>query len=161
MSYNHPLWAQQDLAAARTALERLAPTPEGRLAKAQTPKEKGYLEAVNQLFYAPGDKLARDNAYSSAMGRLYERWPDDHEIAIFYALALLGTVRPGDPQPSGRGALHHPFFRRSGPRDSSPAGGACLLEDCAGCATRPAYAVAHLRPARHVAGCGRLERGGL
>ena len=96
MSYNHPLWAQQDLAAARTALERLAPTLEGRLAKAQTPKEKGYLEAVNQLFYAPGDKLARDNAYSSAMQGLYERWPDDHEIAIFYALALLGTVRPGD-----------------------------------------------------------------
>jgi tetratricopeptide (TPR) repeat protein len=96
MSYNHPLWAQLDLPAARKALERLAPTLEGRLAKARTDKEKAYLEAVNELFYAPGDKLARDNAYSDAMVRLYERWPDDHEVSIFYALALLGSVRPAD-----------------------------------------------------------------
>jgi tetratricopeptide (TPR) repeat protein len=96
MSYNHPLWAQLDLPAARKALERLAPTLEGRLAKVHTEKEKGYLEAVNQLFYASGDKLARDNAYSDAMARMHDRWPDDHEIAIFYALSLLGTVRPGD-----------------------------------------------------------------
>ena len=96
MSYNHPLWAQQDLPAARKALERLAPTLEARLARAHTEKEKGYLAAVNQLFYAPGDKLARDNAYCDAMARLYDRWPEDHEIAIFYALSLLGTVRPGD-----------------------------------------------------------------
>src|ERR1700689_1235686 len=96
MSYNHPLWAQQDLPAAQKALERLAPTLEGRLAKAPTEKEKAYLEAVNQLFYAPGDKLARDNAYSEAMAGMYGRWPDDHEVAIFYALSLLGTVRPVD-----------------------------------------------------------------
>src|SRR5579862_9692233 len=87
MSYNHPLWAQQDQAAAKKALERLAPTLEGRLAKAHTEKEKAYLEAVDQLFYAPGDKLARDNAYSDAMAGLYERWPEDHEVAIFYALS--------------------------------------------------------------------------
>ena len=96
MSYNHPLWAQLDLPAARKALERLAPTLEGRLAKAHTEKEKAYLEAVNQLFYAPGDKLARDNAYSDAMARLNDLWPDDREVSIFYSLALLGTVRPGD-----------------------------------------------------------------
>ena len=34
MSYNHPLWAQQDLAAARKVLERLAPTAAARAAKA-------------------------------------------------------------------------------------------------------------------------------
>jgi tetratricopeptide (TPR) repeat protein len=96
MSYNHPLWAQLDLPAARKALERLAPTLEARLAKAHTEKEKAYLEAVNQLFYAPGDKLARDNAYSEAMARMYGRWPDDQEIEIFYSLSLLGTVRPAD-----------------------------------------------------------------
>jgi tetratricopeptide (TPR) repeat protein len=96
MSYNHPLWAQLDLPAARKALERLAPTLEARLAKAHTEKEKAYLEAANQLFYAPGDKLARDNSYSEAMARMYGRWPDDHEVAIFYALSLLGTVRPVD-----------------------------------------------------------------
>jgi len=96
MSYNHPLWAQQDQPAAKKALERLAPTLDGRLSKAPAEKEKAYLEAVNQLFYAPGDKLARDNAYSDAMAHMYERWPSDHEVSIFYALSLLGTVRPQD-----------------------------------------------------------------
>jgi len=69
------------------------------LAKAHSDKEKAYLEAANQLFYAayaPGDKLARDNGYSDAMARMYDRWPEDQEVAIFYALSLLGTVRPGD-----------------------------------------------------------------
>jgi tetratricopeptide (TPR) repeat protein len=96
LSYNHPLWSQVDLPAARKALERLAPTLEGRLAKAHSEKEKAYLEAVNRLFYAPGDKLARDNAYCQAMARMYERWPDDREIGIFYAVSLLGAVRPAD-----------------------------------------------------------------
>jgi tetratricopeptide (TPR) repeat protein len=96
LSYNHPLWAQLDLPASKKALERLAPTLAGRLAKAHTEKEKAYLEAVNQLFYAPGDKLARDNAYSAKMAQMYDQWPDDREVAIFYAVSLLGTVRPAD-----------------------------------------------------------------
>src|SRR5438046_8343209 len=39
MSYNHPLWAQQDLAAARKVLEKLAPTAAARAAKAPAGKE--------------------------------------------------------------------------------------------------------------------------
>ena len=96
MSYNHPLWAEQDTTAAKGALERLAPTRDGRLAKAPMSKEKAYLEAVDVLLYGPGDKLARDIAYSDAMSRLYERYPSDHEVATLYALSLLGTVRPTD-----------------------------------------------------------------
>jgi tetratricopeptide (TPR) repeat protein len=96
MSYNHPLWAEVDVERAKEALGKLAPTPEERLAKAKTPKEKAYLEAVHRLFYTPGDKLARDTAYCEAMKRMYDRWPDDHEVDVFYALSLLGTVRPGD-----------------------------------------------------------------
>jgi hypothetical protein len=96
MSYNHPLWAQQDSAAARRTLERLAPTFEGRAAKARTPKEKAYLGAAEALFYGPGDKLARDVAYSDSMAAMHARWPEDHEVATLYALSLLGTVRPGD-----------------------------------------------------------------
>ena len=96
MSHNHPLWAEVDVDAAKKALEKLAPTLDGRAAKAATPKEKAYLDAVNQLFYTPGDKLARDNAYSKAMASMYERWSNDDEVSILYALSLLGTVRPGD-----------------------------------------------------------------
>ena len=96
MSYNHPLWAQVDVDAAKTALGRLAPTLEDRLAKAKTPKEKAFVEAIDRLFYTPGDKLARDQAYSRTMEQMNRQWPDDHEVAILYALSLLGTVRPGD-----------------------------------------------------------------
>jgi tetratricopeptide (TPR) repeat protein len=96
MSHNHPLWAQQDLAAATTVLARLDSTAEGRVAKAKLAKEKAFFEAIHQLYFAPGDKLARDRAYSQTMARMYAQWPDDHEVAVFYALSLLGTVRAGD-----------------------------------------------------------------
>lgn len=96
MSFNHPLWAQQDLPSARAVLARLAPTAPERFAKSGTPKERAYLEAQEKLFYGPGDKLARDIAYSDALAQLHGRWPEDDEISVFYALSLLGTVRPGD-----------------------------------------------------------------
>jgi tetratricopeptide (TPR) repeat protein len=96
MSHNHPLWAQQDLEAAKRILDRLDPTPDGRVAKAKLPKEKAFFEALHVLYFSPGDKLTRDQAYSDAMARMHAQWPDDHEIAVFYALSLLGTVRPAD-----------------------------------------------------------------
>jgi tetratricopeptide (TPR) repeat protein len=96
MSHNHPLWAQQDLDAAKKVLDRLDPTPAGRVAKAKLPKEKAYFEALHVLYFSPGDKRARDQAYSDALARMSAQWPDDHEISVFYALSLLGTVRPGD-----------------------------------------------------------------
>jgi tetratricopeptide (TPR) repeat protein len=96
MSFNHPLWAQQDVEAAKNVLDRLDPTPQGRLAKAKLPKEKAFFEALHTLYFSPGDKLARDTAYAQAMARMHGQWPDDHEIAVFYALSLLGTVRPSD-----------------------------------------------------------------
>ena len=94
MSFNHPLWAEQDLAAARRALERLAQTASARLAKAPAGKERGLVDAADVLFGA-GDKLTRDLAYAAAMKRLHEQYPDDDEIATFYALSLLGAARPG------------------------------------------------------------------
>ena len=96
MSHNHPLWAQQDDKAAKAILEKIAPTSDARQAKAKLPKEKAFLQAIDILYYAPGDKLARDIAYSDALARMYAQWPDDHEVATWYALSLLGTVRPTD-----------------------------------------------------------------
>ena len=94
MSYNHPLWAQQDLPAARKALEKLAPTAAARAAKAPAGKERELMESVEVLFGA-GDKLARDIAYADAMKTMHAKYPADDEIACLYSLALLGTGRPG------------------------------------------------------------------
>jgi hypothetical protein len=96
MSHNHPLWAQQDREAGQRVLQSLAPTLDGRLAKVRLDKERALLEAIDKLYYGAEDKLARDRAYSEYLAELYARWPDDHEIATWYALSLLGTVRPGD-----------------------------------------------------------------
>jgi tetratricopeptide (TPR) repeat protein len=96
MSYNHPLWAQQDLAAARRVMERLGPTAAARAAKAPAGKERMLVESLEALFGGSGDKLTRDIAYADTMKRIHEKYPDDDEIATFYALALLGTARPGD-----------------------------------------------------------------
>ncbi len=90
MTQNHPIWNERDPAAAKAILERLAPTPEQRLAKAPTDREKGYLSAVETLF-AEGDKLDRDKAYAEAMRKLHEAFPGDDDAACFYALSLLGT----------------------------------------------------------------------
>ena len=96
MSHNHPLWAQQDTKAAQAILEKIAPTLKERLAKAKLPKEKAFIGAIDVLYHSPGEKLARDTAYSEALAAMYAVWPDDHEVATWYALSLLGTVRPTD-----------------------------------------------------------------
>jgi len=96
MSYNHPLWARQDRDAALAALARFAPTPEERAAKTPAGVQRGLMQAIDVLYLSEGDKLTRDIAYSEAMAALHAAYPEDDEVATFYALSLLGTVRPGD-----------------------------------------------------------------
>jgi tetratricopeptide (TPR) repeat protein len=89
MAYNHPLWAEQDTEAARKTLAKIND------ASKITARERAFIEAVRAL-YGPGEKLTRDKAYAGAMEKVYRDYPDDLEAACFYALSLLGTVRPGD-----------------------------------------------------------------
>src|SRR5262245_42937334 len=46
LCYNHPLNAEQDAKNPREVLARLGPNAAARLAKAPTPREKGFLAAV-------------------------------------------------------------------------------------------------------------------
>jgi tetratricopeptide (TPR) repeat protein len=89
MTFNHPLWAEQDTDSARAVVKKFRDLPK------LTPRERAFLDAV-KLLYGDGDKLARDVAYADAMSKLYRDNPNDLEAASFYALSLLGTVRPGD-----------------------------------------------------------------
>ncbi len=99
MVYNHPVWMEQDSAAARAALARLGPTPEARAARAPTERERDWLAAV-EVLYGAGSKQARDTAYAQAMERLAAKYPDDAEAASFHALALLGTAHGGRHVPT-------------------------------------------------------------
>ncbi|MDP3717856.1 MAG: tetratricopeptide repeat protein [Acidobacteriota bacterium] len=94
MTYNHPVWQQTAPELARAALARLAPTLEGRLAKAPTAKEKDWLASLERL-YSTDEKLTRDRAYAEHMRRMHEKYPADDEVTSFYALALLGTSHGG------------------------------------------------------------------
>jgi hypothetical protein len=94
MTYNHPVWMQQDPAAARAVLVRLGATPEARLAKAKTERERDYLRAV-EILYGAGSKEERDFHYADAMATLHQRYPDDVDATAFYALSLLGTAHQG------------------------------------------------------------------
>ena len=95
ISHNHPLWAEQDIAAARQILRRFGKTRKERLDKTPTERERMYMEAL-EILYGEGDKLERDKAYSKHMSKMMEMYPDDAEAAAFYSLSILGTVRRGD-----------------------------------------------------------------
>jgi len=94
MTYNHPIWMEQDLEAARAALNRLAPTAAARRPRVRTDREKAYFDAV-EILYGEGTKEERDLRYERAMARLHERYPDDVDAAAFHGLSILGTAHAG------------------------------------------------------------------
>lgn len=104
MTYNHPIWFEQDQAAARSALNGLASTPEARAAKAGTQRERDYLHAV-EILYGDGAKDERDVRYSQAMAALHQKYPTDVDAAAFYALSLMGTCHNGRDIPTYMRAL--------------------------------------------------------
>ena len=99
LSYNQPLWLNENLDKARATLTRLGPTRVARQAKAPTAREQGYLDAVERLF-GDGAKPARDRAYADRMAQLHAQFPEDDEASTFYALALLSTIPAGERNPA-------------------------------------------------------------
>ncbi|MBA3646610.1 MAG: hypothetical protein H0W63_10590, partial [Gemmatimonadaceae bacterium] len=90
MTYSHPVWNQQDAAAARAALRKLADKREVRLSLASNARERAWLESAEILYAETGTKAQRDTAWSLAMKKMHEANPNDHEATTFYALSLLG-----------------------------------------------------------------------
>ncbi|MGB0076352.1 MAG: hypothetical protein WBP87_02235 [Candidatus Sulfotelmatobacter sp.] len=97
MSLWHQLWNEPDKKVIEHGQEEvhLAKTTDGPI----TPREKAYIAAI-AAFYSNSRKLdhdARAKAYSDAMKKVYETYPDDHEAAVFYALSLLASEPHDDP----------------------------------------------------------------
>lgn len=112
MTYTHPVWNEQDVPAARAALARLAPTVEGRAARATTARERAWLAAVETL-YGEGPKPRRDTLYEQAMARLSDTFPED-EATLFHALAIMGLNQGVRDVPAymRAGALAQRVFER-------------------------------------------------
>lgn len=94
LCYNHPLVSEWDRETPQEVLGRLGETAEARLAKAPTEREKGFVTSVEALFFGDGDIRARRQAHMEAMRRLHEAYPQDDEVAAFYALSLLSAAGP-------------------------------------------------------------------
>jgi len=95
MSFSQPLWMFEDVDKGKAALAKLGKTSDERIAKAKTPREQGFMRAVEALFGA-GSTAARAAAHAKEMARVATENPKDDEAQAFYALALLATLPRGD-----------------------------------------------------------------
>ncbi|HTU42670.1 MAG TPA: tetratricopeptide repeat protein [Candidatus Aquilonibacter sp.] len=96
MSLWHQLWNEPDQKVILKGLDQVheAQGSDGPT----TPREKAYIAAI-AVFYSNSKKLdhqARARAYSNAMKKVYESFPDDNEAAVFYALSLLASEPTDD-----------------------------------------------------------------
>src|SRR6516162_8451810 len=82
-----------------TALKNgLEAVQKGKTIGAKTERERDWLAAIEPYYkdYDKVDQTQRGLAYEKAMEALMQKYPDDLEAAIFYALALNETALPSD-----------------------------------------------------------------
>ena len=88
LSLFRQLWGRPDESDLRNGSELIG---KGQAIGAKTQRERDYIDAM-AIFYRDYDRIAHEQrcmAYSQAMEKVYHRYPDDHEAAVFYALSLL------------------------------------------------------------------------
>jgi tetratricopeptide (TPR) repeat protein len=84
MAYTHPVWAERDLAKAKAALARIVRE------EVLTPRERAHIAAARALYDVP-DAKAGLNAWLAAVARMRAEYPDDDEVALQHALALIAV----------------------------------------------------------------------
>jgi hypothetical protein len=84
MTHDHPIWNERDAAKGRAALA--AVTNEDAL----TPKERAYLATARAAFAKDGNKEAH-LAWLEGAAAMHRDYPDDDEVALQHALALLAA----------------------------------------------------------------------
>lgn len=95
VSNYHPLWAPPTKDELRRGANAVA---KARSLKAGSSREKELIEAVAAFYtgWETVDHRTRAAAYAAAMEKVAASFPDDDEMSILHALALLGTVSPTD-----------------------------------------------------------------
>ena len=150
LTYCHLLWGEDDAPGARRAVERLAISPEARLAKAGTPRERAFGEAIEALI-ADGTPPARVRGFGDGMRRVAEAHPNDLDAVSFAALASMFEAYVGDLDAAGRLAARDAaiaFAQRVFTANPNHPGGAhYLIHAC----DDPAFAARGLEAARRYA----------
>jgi tetratricopeptide (TPR) repeat protein len=121
LAHHSVLAGSTDAAGGRAVLRQLAPTRDGRLARAGNDRERAFLAAVDALF-GDGEEEARQRAYLAAMEQMHARYPEDNEVASFYALALLDSAIRATYGLSGAPAEGHRHARLAGSDTQQRAG---------------------------------------
>src|SRR5262244_4518201 len=84
--------SRENANAAWAALEK------GREIGAKTERERGWIDAL-RAYYRDHDKIdveTRLRAYNAAMEQMAQRYPDDYEVEVFYALTLQASASKTD-----------------------------------------------------------------
>src|ERR1051325_1254435 len=95
MSLYHPVWAPPtgaDLAKGSAAVSK------AKAVGAKTQRERDYIAALELFYSDPGRSPHRQRAeaWRNAMKAVSDRYPEDTEAAIFYALGLIATAPATD-----------------------------------------------------------------
>lgn len=95
MSHWYQLWYPPTPAALKAGAAAVA---KAEAIGAKTERERSYIAAIAVFYKDSGtlDHRTRALAYEHAMASLHQRYSDDREAAIFYALALNATALPTD-----------------------------------------------------------------
>ncbi|NND32457.1 MAG: hypothetical protein HKN76_07690, partial [Saprospiraceae bacterium] len=93
MTYYKALWGLQDIDAGRSVMQQLGPNKEVRLSHAGDELEKDFWTGL-ELLFGEGEFKERNKEYSTHLGKLYDKYPGNGEVAAFYALSLLWSDTP-------------------------------------------------------------------
>ena len=95
MSLFHEIWERPEDATLKHGHEEIETAQK---VGAKTEREREYISALG-VFYSDPSKanyLKQAGAYSDAMAKLYQKYPDDLEAGAFYALSLMAAEKPDD-----------------------------------------------------------------
>src|SRR6476660_7938357 len=111
------LWNPHVAPPAKNLAEGAAAIAKGRSVGAKTERERDYIDAL-AVMYADYDKVdhrTRILAYARAMEQLAQRYPNDDEAQIHYALSLSTSASPADKTYANQlkgAAILEPIFAR-------------------------------------------------
>jgi hypothetical protein len=92
------LWNPHVPAPTKNLAEGAAALAKAKTVGAKTQRERDYLDALGAMYadYEKVDHRTRMQAYTKAMEQLAQRYPNDDEAQIYYALALNTSASPAD-----------------------------------------------------------------